>query len=409
MNLTQYARALLNTLAIGHEWERSQAIHFAPSHPHTLYALMEKAGFSPDVYRNHAQDLIDGLPSDDFSAMHFVQFMDSEVRSPRYFPIHLNPNGLHAIADAFTFRNKYKASLIRHLIQAQIDFNPSCVEHEEFWFSILGVIKRIGNPIVFIGDSHTRVFRQTVTDRGSIIIPLNLLCGGGSAIGLPNMTSRSGYGARIKAAMGAITSAAERTLMRVPVCLKFGQVDIEFVHTFRRAQRMEETPSTQKFEDFCDQVITAYVIWVAQFKLRDIHILGVNPPCIKDAYVHEAYNIQARTYVNGGVADAANGTQLDDILAGFDTLKFPNQRERTKNSKLFNTKLKSECNEHAINYVCNFDDFIGTDGCIEPKYACASDGTTIQIGGDGKDIHIGGTFALAKEAQLVRTIIHSLN
>ena len=93
----------------------------APLQPREVYAAIESAGFSPKRYRLSRPDLTAGLPSDDWSARHFIEFMTTEVKLPYSFPIDLDFRRLAAVADMKIARKTYKGTLIRNLIQAQID------------------------------------------------------------------------------------------------------------------------------------------------------------------------------------------------------------------------------------------------------------------------------------------------
>jgi hypothetical protein len=224
-------------------------------------------------------------------------------------------------------------------------------------------------------------------------------------MGLPNKTSRSGYGALLERAFAALGEAEKALGIRIPVGLKFGQVDVEFVDTYRRARSQQTLPSQAAFEKLCIEVSQAYLSWVSQCELKDKFVLGINPPCLTDKYIHEAYVIQAQVYLNASVADEAEEAKQSEIISRINFLKFPSQPERTDNSRSFNSFLKNKSQEFGVKYFDNFDIFIGRDNCTLSKFACASDGVEIQIGLEGKDIHIGGKYTLAEEAKLIRSIV----
>jgi hypothetical protein len=401
----EYLMGLYRALISKHKWDRSQFYKFFPQHPQQIYLLMEKAGFSPSEYRNSWPDLIAGLPSEKWSAKHFVQFMDTEVRMPRRFPIHLDFSWLDTIAKEKIYNRNATASLLRNLIQAQVDFSYDVLKKAEFWENVFKTLFEIGAPMIFFGDSHSRLFRQTIQDWNHIIIPINILCGGGSAIGLANKNSRSGYGALLHLIVEAINEAKLRNNFKVPLCFNFGQVDVEFVHTYRRLKRKEfQQPSNAEFTEFCAQVVNSYVTWISNISPLDAVVVGINPPCINDEYIFEAYLAQMQVYLHAGVADENEGQSFEALVEDFKKLQLPNKRIRTHNHKLFNEHLQKEAEKHSISYIDGFQELMGPDGSISPKYAAAADGLDVVVGRDGKDIHIGGKYALKMQAQLTRRI-----
>jgi 6-phosphogluconolactonase/glucosamine-6-phosphate isomerase/deaminase len=110
-----------------------------------------------------------------------------------------------------------------------------------------------------------------------------------------------------------------------------------------------------------------------------------------------------QVYLNGGLADVNDSFEM--LIPEFGKLKFPTKRARTVNHKLFNQYLQEKAKTHNLNYIDSFEKLIGSDECLSAKYACASDGgRDLQLGGDGKDIHIGGQYALEIQAELAKRI-----
>jgi hypothetical protein len=126
-------------------WEREQFIRFFPSSPRSLYAHMEDAGFSPERYRHSWPDLIAGLPSDAWSAIHYVQFSETEIKTPRAFPIDLDFEGLQKLADLNSINPRHKASVLRNLVQSQIDFNPAIIKSFQFCERVLAILGPVLN------------------------------------------------------------------------------------------------------------------------------------------------------------------------------------------------------------------------------------------------------------------------
>ena len=213
--LVEYATELYGALRSRRGWRRGHFVRFFPQRPTAIYAAMERAGFPSLSYRSAWPDLVAALGLPEESPSHFVQFLEAEVKSPRLFRMDLDFEELGRLAKLDIRSGFHKASLIRNLVQSAIDGNPDVVVEAEFWRGALPVLASVGTPIVVAGDSHSRVFRQTIPWRGGVITPINILCGGGSASGLPKPVSRSGYGARLTKAATAIQNRRVENISRI--------------------------------------------------------------------------------------------------------------------------------------------------------------------------------------------------
>lgn len=406
--LVEYATELYGALRSRRGWRRGHFVRFFPQRPTAIYAAMERAGFPSLSYRSAWPDLVAALASPNESPSHFVQFLEAEVKSPRLFRMDLDFVELGRLADLDIRSGFHKASLIRNLVQSAIDGNPDVVIEPAFWRGALTVLAKVGTPIVVAGDSHSRVFRQTIPWRGDVVTPINILCGGGSGSGLPKPVSRSGYGARLSKAAAAIQEARAVTGHRLPFAFGFGQVDVEFVFTYQSLKRRAFDFDEAGFEAFCDSVIAPFVAWVAELPGGDHPILGLHPPCIDDEFIREAYRAQMQTYIHAGVADMKEGDTFENLMADFDRLVLPDKGRRTAHHRLFNDKLRAEAKRRDAIYFDDFDRYLGADGRIDPKFACASDGRMLEIGRKGVDIHIGEKYAMAMQARFAREIVEGL-
>jgi hypothetical protein len=183
---------------------------------------MNDAGFSRAEYRNSGSDLKAALPSDEWSPVHYLEFIEHGEIFLRIFPLRIDFKGLQRIANLHLLNRASRASLSRALLKSQIDYDPSVAYEEDFWTRVFEVTQDVASLIVFLGDSHSKIFRQIVRDGKRVFLPLNFLCGGGSAIALSNKSSRSGYGVRIEKIITALMRAQSRAGLEVPVCVKFG-------------------------------------------------------------------------------------------------------------------------------------------------------------------------------------------
>lgn len=383
-------------------WPQPFEGRFFPLSQARLFSLTRSGGFDPERYRRSWPDLEAALPDQDAALDHFITYLEWEVRVPRSAPMALDFDGLDAVARAPIWSRPHKGSLVRNLAQMAIDYRPDIVGETEFWRRALKALAKVGRPLVVAGDSHSRLFRQTIDAGGRPILPLNLLCGGGSASGLPRAQSRSGYGQRIAALARALGEAAQATRIRPTFALAFGQVDLEFVQTHQRIRRKEYTPDPAAFEAMAQGIAARYVDWVAAMPHVPCAVLGVNPPCIDDEFIRPAYLAQMQVYSAGRVDDVGSGPLNQEFLDEFARISFADQRVRTHQHRLFNAALAARSGRAGIPYFDCFDDLLGQDGLIRPEVTFAADGYHLAAGHRGADIHIGGSGALAAKAKIAR-------
>lgn len=380
-------------------WTRIQFFRFFPYAPHRIYRLIEAAGFSPEAFRSSAADLLAGLPSSDWSTAHFAQFVELETKAPRCFPIDLDFDVLETISTLRILPTGFhKASIVRGLIQSRIDFDARCTHDPHFWTKSLAIIARLGRPMLVIGDSHSLIYRQTaVGPRGRLTIPLQMTCGGGSATGLSNRNSRSGYGAQIRKTALALDEARSSGSPPVNVLFTFGQVDVEFVHTYRRLRDKRHAFDEARFDAFCSDVVERYVDWVSTLGLGNAVLVGINPPCLDDDFIREGYILQMRSYLSSNIVDG-EAAAFDALVADVHLLELPCKARRTAQHRRFNDFLRETAERRGLFYIDRFSTMVGDNGSIKPIYACAGDG---QPGLSGRDIHVGGRYAAAEKAALM--------
>src|SRR6185437_11761165 len=65
--------------------------------------------------------------------------------------------------------------------------------------AVLTELRCIGcRPFLLVGDSHSNLYRRSSVRATEWLTPIHVLCSAGSAQGLVNPASRSGYGDRIR-------------------------------------------------------------------------------------------------------------------------------------------------------------------------------------------------------------------
>ena len=400
----RYFRDVAGSMNSSIIWERQQLFKFFPYPPRLIYSMIEQCGFSPELYRASWPDLVANLPSDLWSVPHFVQYLEQEIKIIRGFSIRLDFDALRNICRLPISSGFWKASLIRNLIQAEIDFDKECVYDERWWIKALSALQAVGSPLLIIGDSHSLIYRQTVKDHlGRVSVPLHIFCGGGSAIGLSNPNSRSGYSTRLEKIFRALSSSSDSG-MAPPVCFAFGQVDTEFVYTYKRLREHQEKFIFNKAAIFLKIAAESYLAWLDTLGSAKVFIIGVNPPCVDDVFIYDSYSIQMSTYHQSNLMNGESGEEVAALIGRMKRLEFPDKRVRTALHSIFNEHLKERSRALGFCYLDTFKAMMGADGCIDAKYAFALDGEELKQGANGQDIHVAGDHSRRLKAMIVKSI-----
>jgi hypothetical protein len=229
------------------------------------------------------------------------------------------------------------------------------------------VIDRIralgGAPYFIVGDSHSQLYaRGNVISDGTWLAPLHLFCPGGSAIGLVNDNSRSLYRKRL---LRWAHSAAPIIAGGVPVFLKFGQVDAEFVWAYRRIRDRERAFSMSGYKAFVLESVDAYGRFLRRLRQRidpaQLRICSIFPPVLSD----EAW---AKGYVNAHIGRLEGDRDLEALSKSVRELEIPGLATRTLMHDLYNGQLKQLCASHGLRYVDDFEPFLGLSGLVDPSY-----------------------------------------
>ena len=388
-------------------WERKHLLRFFPYSPRFVYRLIQQCGFYPQAYRESWPDLVANLQSDLWSAPHFVHYMEHQTKVIRGFAIRLNFDVLDTLCRLPMLSRVRKASLVRSLIQAEMDFDKECVYRKEWWDRTIEALRAVGDPLLIIGDSHSLIYRQTTRALfGRVSVPLHVFCGGGSAVGLANPKSRSGYSTRLEKIFQALAKSSDHGLA-MPVCFAFGQVDSEFVYTYKRIKEQQQDFVFSKGAMFLKTVAEAYLKWIATLGIHNVYVIGVNPPCVDDAFILDTYSIQMSTYHQSNLMDGESEAEVAALIGRMARLEFPTKKVRTALHALFNDRLREISRPLGFRYLDNFQDMVGPDGCIDAKYACALEGQEVKQGATGKDIHVAGDHSMRLKAMSIDAITRS--
>lgn len=222
------------------------------------------------------------------------------------------------------------------------------------------LVARGARPYGVLGDSHSRMLVRRGRRNGDWLLPIWRLETGASARGLIRAEARSGAGER--------TGAALRRMLEIdglPVLTLFGQVDIEFVHAFKRLSGRERRFSQTGFEAFAQETAEAYVTFLAQVAppalRRRVWVCPVFPPALSDA-------AWRRGYLNAHlVALHGEGTR-EEMAVRLADLEIPDLARRTALHADFNRRLARAAQAEGFSTPDLFPALVGVDGLARPAF-----------------------------------------
>lgn len=216
-----------------------------------------------------------------------------------------------------------------------------------------------GAPLAVIGDSHSThlIRRSRVGERW--LLPLHRLCTGASARGLVNPDAAAGAGAKARAFLAALPE-------ETPLIFKFGQVDIEFVFTFKRLEANAEAFDAAAFAAFAAETVERYLAFLTDAVPAERRtfatVAGVFPPALSDAAWRQGYVNAHIAVLHGGAAAQA------DLAPRLARLEIPSLAERTRLHAGFNARLFEAARAAGFRTLDGFDALLGPDGVVEWSY-----------------------------------------
>jgi hypothetical protein len=325
--------------------------------PHQLQALQlaKRAGFDAVSYLAANPDLQDAGLDADRAAEHFILHGASERRQ---FPLDLALDGLRHLAGhdprtAEGLMGAYGGSFTRAL--ASGDFGWLGRQCETLSY----LTARGRRPYVLLGDSHSALYRRF----GESLLPLHHIFYGGSARGLGNRQSRTAAGAAICEVL--------RTVGGLPVFIQFGQVDVEFVYSFKRIASGSVAYDAHHYRAFALETGERYVKFLAEQipagDRRNLTVLRVFPPALSDAAWRQGY-------VNAHIAEQ-NGLGVELAVEALRSMAIPSLSERTAVHRTFNSYVEAACRSCGIRVAGAFDELLAGD-VLDLKYvpqSCGAD------------------------------------
>lgn len=206
-------------------------------------------------------------------------------------------------------------------------------------------------PVLIAGDSHSRLYVQRDRRGRRWLLPLHHLATGASARGLARADSRSGEGERLRGLLAGASAAGAA----FPVLLVFGQVDAEFVFTFKR---LEQDPPADHddaaFEAFCRETAGAYAAFAASLP-RAATLAAIFPPALSD----EAWR---QGYLNAHIAHQHTTLDVADLAERLGATRVEGQAARTAQHRAFNGHLRAAAQARDLDILDAFGDLLDPDG-----------------------------------------------
>jgi hypothetical protein len=334
----------------------------APVSAHAFIDLLYRTGFAAEAYRDHNGDLA-ALNWGPTPAL--AHFFGHGLDERRPVPMTLDRDAFVALASlpiADTgFKTKLLAGLARYFF-AGLDhpYGPSLIAR---WPAIHRLIQLGARPYFIVGDSHSHNLNLTGARGGDWLLPIHLLCTAGSAAGLGNPDSRSGYGHLLQDTTNVIGSLPRAG--DPPLLMQFGQVDIEFVYHFRRVRDNKQALDLDDYRAFCDATLDRYIRFVIGLfepaQRGRVFLVSVFPPALSDEAWHAGY-------VNGDISWRETDTSVHALSFGIRTLDIADLRQRTEIHRYFNAGLKAAAARNGFGFIDVETGFLGADGLVDPRY-----------------------------------------
>jgi hypothetical protein len=366
----------------------------APVPAADFISLLLQTGFSAEAYRNAYGDL---TPLHWNATQALAHFLHHGLDERRDAPLMLNRQALVALSRLQPHVTGLKAKLLTCLARHLFDntahpYGPAIAER---WPDILALAHEGARPYFVAGDSHSNQYALTGARGAGWLLPVHLLCTAGSARGLANPASRSGYGNHLRQAVEQ--TAALRGGGELPFLLQFGQVDIEFVYHFRRVMDGHRTLDLDDYRTFCDMTLERYIAFLTGLfspsQRLNVFLVSVFPPALSDAAWRAGY-------VNDDIAQHEQTVPPADLAAGIRCLDIADLRQRTEMHTHFNTGLRAACRRLGFRFIDGFTPFLGADGLVDPRYVIPERG--------GVEHHLDSRATYAVLAGMIWTCIDAL-
>jgi hypothetical protein len=370
------------------------ASEFAPVPSADFISLLRRTGFSAEAYRDAYGDLA-AMNLDATKAL--AHFLHAGLDERRRAPLTLDRKALIALARLPLHDADFKAKLLTSLGSHLFDNveHPYGLAIAERWPDICALAREAARPYFIAGDNHSNQYALTGTRDGAWLLPIHMLCTGGSAGGLGNPRSRSGYGNLLRQAVRLIETLPGAD--ELPFLLQFGQVDIEFVYHYRRVRDGKRALDLDDYRAFCDTVLDRYIAYVtglfASARRLRVFLVSVFPPTLPDAAWQQGY-------VDADIAERETAIPVAELSAGIRELEIADLRQRTEVHAYYNDRLRTACRRHGLRFVDSFTPFLGADGLTDASFVVAE--------ADGAEHYLDSRATYGAVAGLIWTCIDAI-
>ncbi len=321
-------------------------------------AFLLDHGFDTAAYIQHYGDLAGMTP--EAALDHFVRHGFDEGR---HAPLALSVTAIQALRQT-RWTDGWQAELARRATQAALSAIPANGTDLERLGDLLAASPD-HLPAIMIGDSHSAFLNQVPAMLSAGILPVPILCLGGSARGLQNANSRAQYGAHVRDRLARLGKAAQDR----PVVFKFGQVDVEFLFDLKRVHDAATDYAPAAMRGFIDDSVERYVTYLMECRAvcqGRMVVMGNFPPTLGDETIRAGY-------VNAHIAFINREDDVEQLRAALAALDHPNLAERTAMARYWNLRLAENCERIGLSYLEEFDGLLGDDGMVHPELADPQD------------------------------------
>ncbi len=315
-------------------------------------------GFDTAAYIQHYGDLAGMTP--EAALDHFVRHGFDEGRQA---PFTLSVAAIQTLRQS-QWTDGWQAELARRATQAALSAMPANGTDLERLADLLAASPD-HLPAIMIGDSHSAFLNQVPAMLSAGILPVPILCLGGSARGLHNASSRAQYGTHVRDRLVRLGKAAQDR----PVVFKFGQVDVEFLFDLKRVHDGTTDYASTMMRRFIDESVERYAAYLTECRAvchGRVVAMGNFPPTLGDETIRAGY-------VNAHIAFINREDDIEQLRAALATLDHPDLAERTAMARYWNQRLAESCERIGLLYLEEFDGLLGDDGLVHPELADPQD------------------------------------
>ncbi len=324
--------------------------------------LLLRTGFSPSAYRDRFGDLA-ARGFDPTQAL--AHFFKNGLRERRSVPMILDHRALLALA-RLPISNRWLrvhllASLGGHLFDPKDTKSGAYIA--ERWPAVRALREAGARPYFIAGDSHAGWFVHGTGRDDAWLLPIHIPCSAGSARGLANPESVSGYGNMLRDVVAAIQALPG--IEQVPFLLQFGQVDLEFVYNYNRVDENRPRLDLDDYRRFCDETVDRYAAFLGSLPGRPnrppISLISVFPPVLSDDALRGGY-------VTDDIVNRESKLTSHQLFMRLRTFEMAGLADRTAIHAYFNERLRFAAWVLYADYIEALTPFLGEDGVVRQEY-----------------------------------------